>query len=159
MIESIQVETKNAVIAMEQGNHEVEVGVEKTSESGVALQEIINASEQVSDMISQIATATTEQSATTEQINGNIGQISSLTHETSVAAEQSAKACTDLSSFAFDLQEMVGQFKLASDSGRSSLQRQKTAANRGQSATPKPPVSHAATGPARAMAASVGAGR
>jgi len=157
MIESIQVETKNAVIAMEQGNHEVEVGVEKTSASGAALQEIINMSEQVSDMVSQIATATTEQSATTEQINGNIGQISSLTHETSAAAEQSAKACTDLSSFAFDLQEMVGQFKLASDAGGGSPQRQRTAGNHAPSGTPKPHIYEAA--PANAMAAAAGAGR
>jgi methyl-accepting chemotaxis protein len=34
MIQSIQVETKNAVEAMEWGNREVESGVKKTSASG-----------------------------------------------------------------------------------------------------------------------------
>ncbi|MGO8794573.1 MAG: methyl-accepting chemotaxis protein [Candidatus Sulfotelmatobacter sp.] len=116
MIESIQSETKNAVHAMELGNREVQVGVEKTSASGVALQEIIKMSENVGDMISQIATAATQQSATTEQINANVVQISSATQETSAAAEQTAKACQDLSSLAFDLQNLVNQFKLDSAS-------------------------------------------
>jgi methyl-accepting chemotaxis protein len=116
MIESIQLETKNAVQAMDLGSREVQVGVEKTSASGAALQEIIKMSEHVGDMISQIATAATQQSATTEQINANVAQISSATQESSAAAEQTAKACTDLSSLAFDLQNLVNQFKLDSAS-------------------------------------------
>jgi len=120
MIESIQAETKNAVQAMEQGNREVQVGMEKTSASGAALEEIIKMSEQVGDMVAQIATAATQQSATTEQINANVGQISSATHEASAAADQTAKACTDLSSLAFDLQKLVSQFKLDSASQRAS---------------------------------------
>jgi methyl-accepting chemotaxis protein len=117
MIESIQVETKNAVQAMEQGNLEVEKGVQKTSASGAALDEIIKLAENVGDMISQIATAATEQSATTEQINSNIAQISSTAQESSVAAEETAKACTDLSGRALDLQNIVTQFKLELNGG------------------------------------------
>jgi len=45
MIQSIQVETKNAVEAMELGNREVESGVKKTSASGAALEEIIKMAE------------------------------------------------------------------------------------------------------------------
>jgi methyl-accepting chemotaxis protein len=114
MIESIQAETKHAVEAMEVGNREVQVGVEKTSNSGTALKEIISMSERAGDMIAQIATAATEQSATTEQINANVTQISGATQESSSAAEQTAKACTDLSGLAFDLQKVVSQFKLNS---------------------------------------------
>ncbi|MGA8270313.1 MAG: methyl-accepting chemotaxis protein [Candidatus Sulfotelmatobacter sp.] len=114
MIESIQNETKNAVQAMQQGSIEVQLGVEKTSASGTALEEIIKMSEHVGDMISTIATAATEQSATTEQINSSVSQISSSTQASSAASEQTAKACTDLSSLAFDLQNLVSQFKLES---------------------------------------------
>ncbi|MFZ0759743.1 MAG: methyl-accepting chemotaxis protein [Candidatus Sulfotelmatobacter sp.] len=114
MIESIQKETQNAVQAMERESKEVHVGVEKTSASGAALQEIITMSEQVGDMIATIATAATEQSATTEEINTNVSQISSSTQESSAASEQTAKACTELSSLAFDLQNLVSQFKLES---------------------------------------------
>jgi methyl-accepting chemotaxis protein len=115
MIESIQAETKNAVQAMEKGTREVQVGVDKTTASGAALGEIIKVSEQVGDMISQIATAAVEQSSASEQINANVSQISSSTHESSATAEQMAKACQDLSSLAFDLQVMVSNFKLGEE--------------------------------------------
>jgi methyl-accepting chemotaxis protein len=118
MIETIQVETKNAVKAMELGNREVETGVTKTSASGAALEEIIKMAEGVGDMIAQIATAATEQSSTTEQINANVAQISNATQESSAAAEHTAKACADLSGLAFDLQKIVGQFKLDSRTGQ-----------------------------------------
>jgi methyl-accepting chemotaxis protein len=112
MTESIQNETRNAVQAIELGSRDVEVGVEKTSASGIALKEIIQMSEQVGDMISQIATAATEQSSATEQVNNNVSQISSLTQGASLAAEQTAKACAELSAMALDLQNLVSQFKL-----------------------------------------------
>jgi methyl-accepting chemotaxis protein len=114
MIESVQNQTKNAVEAMEQESREVQVGVEKTSASGAALQEIIQMSEAVGSMISTIATASTEQSAATSEINSNVSQISSSTQEALTASEQSAKACNDLSTLAIDLQHVVNQFKLES---------------------------------------------
>jgi methyl-accepting chemotaxis protein len=113
MIESIQVETNNAMQAIELGGRDVEVGVEKTTASGAALQEIIQMSEQVGDMISQIATAATEQSSASEQIKVNVAQISSLTQGSSVGAEQTARACAELSTMAFDLQNLVNQFTLS----------------------------------------------
>jgi methyl-accepting chemotaxis protein len=116
MIESIQAETRNAVQAIELGSRDVEVGVEKTTASGAALQEIIQMSEQVGDMISQIATAATEQSSATEQVNANITQISNLTQGASSAAEETAKSCAELSTMAFDLQNLVNQFNLGGSS-------------------------------------------
>lgn len=129
MVESIQLETRNAVQAIELGSHDVEVGVEKTSASGTALGEIIQMSEQVGDMISQIATAATEQSSATEQVNANVAQISSLTQGSSSAAEQTANACAELSKMAIDLQNLVNQFQLGSSSGsigRTPFERERT---------------------------------
>jgi methyl-accepting chemotaxis protein len=110
MIESIQQETHSAVQAMEVGSRDVQVGVEKTSAAGTALEAMIKMSEQVGDMVAQIATAATQQSSATEQINANVAQISSLTAESSASADQTAKACTDLSELAFDLQKLAGRF-------------------------------------------------
>jgi methyl-accepting chemotaxis protein len=112
MTESIQLETRNAVEAIELGSRDVEIGVEKTSASGTALHQIIQMSEQVGDMISQIATAATEQSSATEQVSANVAQISNLTQGASSAAEQTAKACAELSTMALDLQNLVNQFTL-----------------------------------------------
>ena len=112
MIKNIQDETKVAVLAMESGTHQVEEGVTSTASAGDSLRSIIQMSEQVGGMITEIATAATEQSSTTEQVNMNIDQISRLVKESAIGAQQSATACQDLSSLALDLQTMVGKFKL-----------------------------------------------
>jgi methyl-accepting chemotaxis protein len=133
MTESIQLETRNAVEAIELGSRDVETGVEKTTASGTALQQIIQMSEQVGDMISQIATAATEQSSATEQVSANVAQISSLTQGASSAAEQTAKACSELSTMALDLQNLVNQFKLGNGTrsgGRAQVERKHSAPQR-----------------------------
>jgi hypothetical protein len=44
-------------------------------------------------------------------------QIAKLVKESTDGAQQSAKACSDLSVLALDLQNMVGNFKLANNAG------------------------------------------
>jgi methyl-accepting chemotaxis protein len=112
MIKNVQDETKVAVTAMESGTKQVEEGVTSTAKAGDSLRAIIQMSEQVGGMITEIATAATEQASTTEQVNGNIDQISRLVKESAIGAQQSATACHDLSGLALDLQTMVGKFKL-----------------------------------------------
>jgi methyl-accepting chemotaxis protein len=63
MINNIQGETKTAVTAMQAGTSQVEEGVQFTSRAGDSLKQIIQMSEQVGEMITQIATAATEQSS------------------------------------------------------------------------------------------------
>ncbi len=118
MIQSVQLETKSAVEAMEAGTEQVEAGVETTQQAGNSLAEIIESAGQVGEMVTHIATAATEQSAATEEVNANLEQIAKITSETAEGAQQSAKACHDLSSLALDLQNLVSQFKLASNRNR-----------------------------------------
>ncbi|MBZ5722328.1 MAG: cache domain-containing protein [Acidobacteriia bacterium] len=115
MIRGIQEETRAAVAAMEAGTREVEIGVQSTREAGTSLQEIIQMSEQVGDMISHIATAATQQSAATEQVNGSIDQIAKITETSTAGVQQSAKAFAELSDLAFDLQQLVGQFRVGAN--------------------------------------------
>jgi methyl-accepting chemotaxis protein len=111
-IESVQKETKLAVGAMEEGTRQVGEGVQSTNQAGEALAEIIHMSEQVGEMITQIATAAAEQSTATEQINNSMDQIANLVKESAAGAQQSAQACQDLSGLAFELQKLVSNFKL-----------------------------------------------
>jgi methyl-accepting chemotaxis protein len=127
MIQTIQKETANAVQAMESATKQVERSVTTTLEAGDSLQEIIRSADQVGEMITQIATAATQQSSATEQINGSVDKISKLVNESAVGAQQSAKACTDLSNLALDLQALVGKFRLGNSEQRS----QKTRGGRG----------------------------
>lgn len=121
MIRSIQAETKSAVEAMQAGTQQVEMGVESTSQAGLSLHEIIQMTEQVGEMISHIATAATEQSSATEEITGNIAKITKIANSSASAAQQTSAALDDLSGLAQNLQQLVRQFKLASnehDQGR-----------------------------------------
>ncbi len=112
MIKGIQTETQEAVEAMETGTSEVDNGRELADKAGMSLNEIVQVSQQVMDMIRQIAVATDEQSAAAEQISKNVEQVSAITRETATGAEQSAKAAEELNRQAEDMQEMVRQFKV-----------------------------------------------
>jgi methyl-accepting chemotaxis protein len=119
-VDSIQTETTQAIQAMDQGTRDVTAGVEKTSASGEALQEIIQMSAKVGDVISEISGAANQQSEATEVVNASMSQISQLVQESSAAANQTARACTSLSELALDLRGLVNQFQLGSDSSGSS---------------------------------------
>lgn len=112
MIETVQQETKTAVNQMQAGTKQVDEGEATTSKAGTSLKEIITAAQHVGDMISQIATAATQQSCTAEQISTNVEQIAKITTESAAGAQQSARACEELSHLALDLQQLVGGFKL-----------------------------------------------
>ncbi|MGC2209934.1 MAG: methyl-accepting chemotaxis protein [Candidatus Korobacteraceae bacterium] len=117
MIETIQHETKAAVDAMRAETGRVDSGVEAASKAGEVLSSIITAAGTQHEMITHIATAATEQAAATEQVNGNMEQISKMVQQSAVSAEESAKACQDLSSLAFDLQQVVSKFKVDGNQG------------------------------------------
>ena len=115
MIGSIQEGTRTAIAAMHAGTSQVEAGVQFANRAGESLQQIIQMSEKVGEMIVQIATASTEQSKASEDINQNMDQIARLVRESADGAQQSAKACQHLSGLALDLQKMVSNFRLARD--------------------------------------------
>ena len=112
MIKAIQVETKGAVIAMEQGVRQVEAGTSEAAKSGVALKEILEQINDVAMQVNQIATAAEEQTATTSEISNNMIQIVGAVQKTSHGAQESAAAAAQLSGNAEELQRLVRQFKL-----------------------------------------------
>jgi len=112
MIKAIQKETKEAVVAMEQGVRQVETGTEEAARSGQALQEILQQVNDVAMQVNQIATAAEEQTATTGEISSNMMQITEVVQQTSQGAHDSAAAAAQLSGNAEELQRLVRQFKL-----------------------------------------------
>jgi methyl-accepting chemotaxis protein len=127
MIENIQCETNMAVEAMRAGTAKVDAGVVVAGKAGQALSTIIVSAGEQHEMITQIATAATEQAATAEQVNGSMEQISKMVQQSAVGAGESAKACQDLSRLALDLQQVVSKFKI---DGRAPVRREaKSTAN------------------------------
>jgi methyl-accepting chemotaxis protein len=113
MIESVQTETRRAVEKMNSGTAQVKAGVESTTRAGESLKQIILQAENVGDVVTQIATATTEQSSATDQVNSNMDEINKLVSESANRAQQAADACGQLSKSALEMEQMVARFNVS----------------------------------------------
>jgi methyl-accepting chemotaxis protein len=113
MIKQIQKDTGDAVVSMQQGTIEVENGKQLADKAGESLKEIIKGAEEVVDIITQVATASQEQSAAAEQISQNIESINNVTHQSAAGAQQIARASEDLNRLTNDLQKVVSHFRIS----------------------------------------------
>jgi methyl-accepting chemotaxis protein len=113
MIKKIQSDTAGAVSSMEQGTGEVERGKELANRAGTSLQEIVGVSQKVTDMVTQIAAASEQQSSASEQISKNVEGISKVTSETAQGTQQIARAAEDLNRLTERLQELVARFTVS----------------------------------------------
>jgi len=111
MIKKIQSETEKAVTSMRNGKDETLKGKTLAKKAGTSLTEIIASSNQVMDVIDQVAIASEEQSATAEEISKNIEAINMVAHESAVGVQQIAEASEDLNQLTENLQNLVDQFK------------------------------------------------
>jgi methyl-accepting chemotaxis protein len=112
MIKAIQIETKGAVAAMEQGVRQVESGTDEAGKSGAALKDILEQVNGVVLQINQVASAAEEQTATTSEISSNMQQITQVVQQTSQGAQESASAAAQLRGNAEELERLVRQFRL-----------------------------------------------
>ena len=113
MIRAIQLETKGAVASMQEGVHEVERGTSDAARSGVALGNIRNQIDAVSEQINQIATAAEQQMATTTEITGNIQQMTEVIQLSAGSSQNSAGAARKLQNHAGELHRLVEHFRVA----------------------------------------------
>lgn len=121
MIKQIQKDTQDAVNSMESGTKEVENGKSLTEKAGISLKEIVDESQRVVDIVSQVAAASEEQSSAAEQISKNIESISSVTQQGAAGTQQIAKAADDLSRLTLNLESLIGQFKIEGSSTKNKL--------------------------------------
>jgi methyl-accepting chemotaxis protein len=112
MIKKIQADTAGAVRSMEEGTQKVEEGIRLADRAGVSLEEIVAVSQKVTDMMTQIAAASEQQSSASEEISKNVGAISTVTSQTATGTQQIARAAEDLNRMTEKLQELVQRFKL-----------------------------------------------
>ncbi len=111
-IQSMQTETKKAVVSMKEGVNDVGQGTAEAAKSGDALKDILRQINTVTSEINQIAVASEEETATTDEIASSIQQISQVMHETAKRIQQNAEASAQLANLSQELQGMVGQFKI-----------------------------------------------
>jgi len=82
-----------------------------------ALQEIVTGVMKATDLVSEIAAASNEQSQGIGQINQGLNQIDQVTQQNTANAEESAAAAEELSGQAEQLRHMLSRFKLKGQNG------------------------------------------
>jgi methyl-accepting chemotaxis protein len=112
MIQRLQQGTNETVESIEQGVEEVNKGKEIASKAGSSMEQIEESSINAMDLITQVATASEEQSATAEEISRSIESINNVAHESAVGVEQIARATEDLSRLTENLQNLIEMFNL-----------------------------------------------
>ena len=97
----------------------VDMGSKMVDAAGEAMQGIVIQVKQVTDLISEISAATTEQTSGLGQINDAVLQLSDVTQQNAALVEESATAANSLSEQAKKLVEVVGIFNI----GRTQVKR------------------------------------
>ncbi|MEG3753350.1 methyl-accepting chemotaxis protein [Psychromonas arctica] len=111
MITELQDGSKLAVDSVHKSREQAILGLNAAQKTNSALNEIVNNVQHISDLNTQIATATEEQSAVINEINVHVVNISDSTEE-SAHASQSIESSTDsLKSMAASLDKLVNRFK------------------------------------------------
>ena len=111
IIGRLQVQAAKAVEVMDSGREKAEAGVGRASEVREALESIAESVSSISDMSTQIAAASEQQTAVTEEINRNMTNISDLSETTSQGAIQTEDAVTGLNDQLQRLKMTLDQFK------------------------------------------------
>jgi methyl-accepting chemotaxis protein len=75
------------------------------------LDDIVDQSDIIADMVRNIATAAEEQSATSDEINLNVNHINDLTHVLTSGIQEAGGLITDVASMSQRLTELVQGFK------------------------------------------------
>ena len=114
MIQQIQSDSHGAVSTMANATKQVDAGIVLADRAGASLQEIVQTSQKVTHMVTQIAVANEEQSSTSEQISKNMEAIATVTQQTASGTQQIARAAEDLNRLTEALQQLVNQFRLTS---------------------------------------------
>ncbi|MBT2295263.1 methyl-accepting chemotaxis protein [Pseudomonas fluorescens] len=110
LISKLQASSNNAVKTMESGHRQAEEGVTWVLEADKALVGISEAVAHITDMTSQIAAATEEQTAVAEEISRNIHTIANLADQTSEQAKHSAELSKELTQTAKTQYSLVERF-------------------------------------------------
>ena len=112
MIQRLKQGAETAVSSMHAGQSATSTGVESSQRTGQSLGAITSQVERISDMNTQVAAATEEQSSVTEEINRNVQGIADLAHATAGEVHACREDCQTLSRLAEDLTVQMGKFRL-----------------------------------------------
>src|SRR6201993_3278099 len=114
LIKAIQAETNEAVVVMEEGTREVEVGAGLADQAGKALEAISSVVRQSAELVQEISLASKQQVRGTEGVANAMQIISNITRQTSQGARQTSRTVEQLVHMSEQLNEALSQFRISS---------------------------------------------
>jgi len=107
---------------MESAAKKVANGSEMAMQSAVSLQEIVSASVKVADLLQEVVVASNEQSQGVSQISQGLSMIEQVTQQNTASSEETASASIELSQRSIRLRELLSHFRVSATSGNSTHQ-------------------------------------
>lgn len=97
---------------IENSNKEIQDGVQISEQTAEALNDIAENVSKTTDLVGEIAAASSEQAQGISQVNIGLGQVDSVTQQNTANAEETAASAEEMSGQSIMLQQLVGRFKL-----------------------------------------------
>ena len=104
-------ESETSISAMEEGMLLAEESVTNASSAGEVLQQIVESSNKVMDMVQRIATATEQQSSTAEDVSRNMEDIAEIIKDNFTMSEELNQATFELAHSANEINTQAMRFK------------------------------------------------
>ncbi|MRX28120.1 methyl-accepting chemotaxis protein [Kangiella sp. HZ709] len=114
LVKTIQNDTNEAVISMEDTTSEVVRGARLAQDAGVSLEEIENVSTNLADLIQSISNAARQQAASAGHVSNTMTIIQEITSQTSEGTTETARSIGELAELSEELSRSVSGFKLDS---------------------------------------------
>ncbi|CAA0080141.1 Methyl-accepting chemotaxis protein McpQ [BD1-7 clade bacterium] len=112
LVKTIQSDTNEAVISMEQTTSEVVRGARLAQDAGMALEEIEKVSAELADLIQNISNAARQQAASAGHISNTMNVIQEITQQTNAGTTATARSIGNLAGMATELRGSVAGFTL-----------------------------------------------
>jgi twitching motility protein PilJ len=112
LVKTIQSDTNEAVISMEQTTAEVVRGARLAQDAGHALEEIEKVSQELAELIQNISNAARQQASSAGHISNTMNVIQEITSQTSAGTTATARSIGNLADMATDLRGSVAGFTL-----------------------------------------------
>lgn len=118
LVKTIQTDTNEAVISMEQSTANVVKGAKMAEDAGEALAEIENVSNRLAELIHSISENATQQSRVALNVSETMNVIQEITTQTSAGTNETAASIGNLADLANELRKSVSGFRLPDEARR-----------------------------------------
>jgi len=112
MIEQIQLGTSSAVNSMSQSERQAQSSIEQANSAGIALESILHAVNNISDLNIEVASAAVQQNAVAEDFSKSLNTISGVAEETASGSQDSATSSRNMIELSGKLNQLIVQFKV-----------------------------------------------